>query len=243
MPRIYSGHPIPALRPEQSDHVPWADCPQGLSSTSARCAHPPGKSPLLPILAAGPAMSRAMELDSFHQLLERARARLFPPSKWAGLFPSAAYRRSAPPQVALGRLKGKPVGMLRRDLAGFAAQKNGFDFFFCGWHYPYTKSAAWNASPRLEYSCNTKGQHDFKSTLAFLASHEARRRMAVFAVQLAGICTRPASREALRRAAVKPRPSCMSPEYPRALWARCGVQGITPCPARGGCRSCRRCLR
>ena len=53
--------------------------------------------------------------------------------------------------------------------------------------------------------------------------------MAVFAVQLAGICTRPASREARRRAAVKPRPSCMSPEYPRALWARCGVQGVTPC--------------
>ena len=47
-----------------------------------------GKSPLLPILTAGLAMSRAMELDSFQQLLERARARLFPPSKWAGLFPS-----------------------------------------------------------------------------------------------------------------------------------------------------------
>ena len=100
MPRIYSGHPIPALRPEQSDHVPWADCPQGLSSTSARCAHPPGKSPLMPILMAGLAMSRAMKLDSFHKLLERARARLFPPSKWAGLFPSSASRRSAPPQVA-----------------------------------------------------------------------------------------------------------------------------------------------
>ena len=183
MPRIYSGHPIPALRPEQSDHVPWADCPQGLSSTSARCAHPPGKRLLLPILTAGLAMSRAMKLASLPIRAERARARLFPPSKWAGLFPSAAYRRSAPPQVALGRLKGKPVGMLRRDLAGFAAQKNGFDFFFCGWHYPYTKSAAWDASPRLEYSCNTKGQHDFKSTLAFLASHEARRRMAVFTRQ------------------------------------------------------------
>ena len=63
-----------------------------------------GKRLLLPILTAGLAMSRAMELDRFHQLLERARARLFPPSKWAGLFPSAAYRRSAPPQVALGRL-------------------------------------------------------------------------------------------------------------------------------------------
>ena len=60
-----------------------------------------GKRLLLPILPAG----LAMELDSFHKLLERARARLFPPSKWAGLFPSAAYRRSAPPQVALGRLK------------------------------------------------------------------------------------------------------------------------------------------
>ena len=52
--------------------------------------------------------------------------------------------------------------------------------------------------------------------------------MAVFAVQLAGICTRPASREALRRAAVKPRPSCMSYEQPRALWARCGVKGYYP---------------
>ena len=69
-----------------------------------------GKRLLLPILTAGLAMSRAMELDSFHKLLERARARLFPPSKWAGLFPSAAYRRSAPPQVALGRLKWRCLG-------------------------------------------------------------------------------------------------------------------------------------
>ena len=126
-----------------------------------------GKRLLLPILTAGLAMSRAMELGSFHQLLERARARLFPPSKWAGLFPSAAYRRSAPPQVALGRLKGKPVGMLRRDLAGFAAQKNGFDFFFCGWHYPYVNSAARDASMCLRYSCNTKRQRIFFHTLPF----------------------------------------------------------------------------
>ena len=59
MPRINSGHPIPALRPEQSDHVPWADCPQGLSSTSARCAHPPGKSPLLPVFERGSSQCRA----------------------------------------------------------------------------------------------------------------------------------------------------------------------------------------
>ena len=34
--------------------------PFGLSSTSARCAHPPGKSPLMPILMAGLATSRAI---------------------------------------------------------------------------------------------------------------------------------------------------------------------------------------
>ena len=81
-------------------------------------------------------MSRAMELDSFHQLLERARARLFPPSKWAGLFPSAAYRRSSPPQLALGRLKGKPVGMLRRRLDDFAAQQNRLGGLSCIWRHP-----------------------------------------------------------------------------------------------------------
>ena len=69
-----------------------------------------GKRLLLPILTAGLAMSRAMELGSFHQLLERARARLFPPSKWAGLFPFAAYRRSAPPQLALDRLNQCELG-------------------------------------------------------------------------------------------------------------------------------------
>ena len=84
--------------------------PFGLSSTSARGAHPPGKRLLLPILTAGLAMSRAMELDSYHLRLERARARLFPPPKWAGLFPSAAYRRSAPAQSAWGRLTPCGVG-------------------------------------------------------------------------------------------------------------------------------------
>ena len=89
-----------------------------------------GKSPLLPILTAGLAMSRAMELGSFHQLLERARARLFPPSKWAGLFPSAAYRRSALPQLALGRLKWRCLGCLDADCVASQHRKNGLDFFF-----------------------------------------------------------------------------------------------------------------
>ena len=63
----------------------------------------PGKRLLLPILAAGLAMSRAAWLARLRLLSCALGARLFPPSKWAGLFPSAAYRRSAPPQLAVGR--------------------------------------------------------------------------------------------------------------------------------------------
>ena len=69
----------------------------------------PGKSPLLPILAAGLAMSRAAELARLRMQSCALGARLFPPSKWAGLFPSAAYRRSAPPQSAWGILT--PCGL------------------------------------------------------------------------------------------------------------------------------------
>ena len=41
-------------------------------------------------------MSRAAKLARLRMLSCALGARLFPPSKWAGLFPSAAYRRSAP---------------------------------------------------------------------------------------------------------------------------------------------------
>ena len=87
-----------------------------------------GKRLLLPILTAGLAMSRAMELDSVHQRLERARARLFPPSKWAGLFPSAAYRRSALPRLALGRLKWRCLGCLDADCVASQHRKTGLIF-------------------------------------------------------------------------------------------------------------------
>ena len=68
-----------------------------------------GKRLLLPILTAGLAMSRAAWLVSLRLPSCALGARLFPPSKWAGLFPSAAYRRSAPPQLAVGRLT--PCGL------------------------------------------------------------------------------------------------------------------------------------
>ena len=82
-----------------------AVAPSGLSSASARCAHPPEKGFYCPFCQRD---SQRRARHSWRVIsCSRARscARLFPPSKWAGLFPFAAYRRSAPPQLALGRLK------------------------------------------------------------------------------------------------------------------------------------------
>mgnify|MGYP000667785382 CR=1 FL=1 len=76
----------------------------------------PGKRLLLPILTAGLAMSRAAELASLRLPSCALGARLFPPSKWAGLFPSAAYRRSAPSQSAVGILT--PCGLECFGVAG-----------------------------------------------------------------------------------------------------------------------------
>ena len=214
MPRINSGHPIPALRPEQSDHVPWADCPQGLSSSTGcpvshsslpvalLASHLPcgslwaaPKAPLGPRFPSGQFaaltrrekalycpflkegvrnVARRLVGELTHAIM-RARAHSFPLSKRARLFPSAAYRRSAPPQLAVGRLT--PCGL---------------GWFPVGW-------------PILE------GHRPAGSAGA---SHEACRRMAVCTRQAAGSRTRPASREACRRAAVASRPSRMSPEHP-----------------------------
>ena len=82
VPKKASGTATPeAARPASRRGLRSAGAPSGLSSTSVRCAHPPEKRLLLPILTAGLAMSRAMELDSYYTGAERARARLFPPSK------------------------------------------------------------------------------------------------------------------------------------------------------------------
>ena len=147
------------------------------------------------------AYSRARsELAFFRRQNGRA---FFPPLPIAALLPRS-WRWAYLP------LAGWEVPMW---LGNFAAWMNGLIFLFldgAGHTYPL----------RVEYFdatwvfCNAKSQRDFKSTLAFLASHEARRRMAVYAMQLAGNHTRPASREACRRAAVISQSSCMSHERP-----------------------------
>ena len=78
------------------------------------------------------------------------------------------------------------------------------------WHRAYAGIAAWDASMQLGYFCNAKYQRGFKSTLAFAASHETFRRVAVYTRQPTGNRTRPASRGTCRATAVTPQPSRMS---------------------------------
>ena len=73
-----------------------------------------------------------------------------------------------------------------------------------------------------------KSQRRFTSTLAFIASHEACCRMAVFAMQVTGIHTRPASREARCRAAVTPQPTCFTSNSPAPYGRGVGCRGTAP---------------
>ena len=131
-----------------------------------------------------------------------------------------SLRRLSPlgsPAGGAGQTQMAALGMLR--VAGVVSQREETGlFFFCVCRYPYTNNAAWAASMQLGYFCNAKCQRGFLSTLAFLARHEARCRMAVFSIQLAGSYTRPVSREACCRAVVSPQPSRMSPYAPARLW-------------------------
>ena len=104
-------------------------------------------------------------------------------------------------------------------------------------------SRRWAVSPRMGDIparpgdfCNVKGQREIQFTLAFVASHEARRRMAVYAMQPAGSRTRPAIHGTCRATAVKPRPTGMSHEQPRALWRGIGCRAS---PARPASREAR----
>ena len=156
-------------------------------------------------------MSRTMELDSFHRLLERARAHSFPLSKRARLFPSAAYRRSSPPAVGAGQTKPMRVGMLRRRLDGFAVSINR----------PVSQLTAGGrlTQPAQHvFFCNSKGQHGFETKLAFLASHEARRRMAVFPIQLTTNPHQTREPRGPSPSGGKTPANLLSLEYPRALW-------------------------
>ena len=92
---------------------------------------------------------------------------------------------------------------------------------------------------QLGYFCNAKCQCGIQSTLAFLASHEALRRMAVFPSQLARSHTRPASREARCRAAALGTKAAET-RGPLPSVSRAPYLSVCPCaaePHREGCRA------
>ena len=74
-----------AARPASRRGLRSAGALRAVLDLGSLCS-PAGKRLLLPILTAGLAMSRAMELDSFHQLLERAPNSPFSAVKMGGPF-------------------------------------------------------------------------------------------------------------------------------------------------------------
>ena len=171
-------------------------------------------------------MSRAAWLASFHLRSGALRTRLFPPSKWAGLFPSAAYRRSAPPQLALGRLKEMQVGMFRQRLGGFAAPKSELLFFFNNWHCTYSTNGAGMIRCCLDIFATQKASVISYPRWPFMRAMRpvAEWRPFLFNWRF----TTPNPRGPLPSGGN----SAANPHIPRvlrALRARCGVQGVTPC--------------
>ena len=137
-----------------------------------------------------------------------------------------------------------PVGMLCFGLDGLATQKGQESHGYAG-HGVHaqkmqvgmmccTTDGFVAGMKRRLFHCNTEFSPTKKSSLFFQtswtvkASHEARRRMAAFPIQLSGIHTRPASREACCRAAVTPQPSRMSPYAPARIARSPGCRGTAP---------------
>ena len=123
-------------------------------------------------------MSRAAWLNGQHGRSCALVLTLFLFQKGQGFFPplpiAALLRRSW--RGAGFPLAGWEVSMW---LGHFAARINGLIFFFragVGHTYPPCGLGCFCVA---RVFCSAKGQRDFKSTLAFVASHEACRRMAV----------------------------------------------------------------
>ena len=206
-----------------------AVAPSGLSSTSVRFAHPSGKKASTAHFAGGARNVARIKVASYLLRLCALLCSPFSAVKMGGPFSLRCLSPLGSPAGGAGQTQPMRIGMFWRGLGGFAAQNSRLGFCSTVGINNHAQTTQLDALMQLGYFRNTKGQRDFISTLAFLASHEARRRMAVFSIQLARSHTRPASRGTCRATAVKSRPSLMSFEYSRALWARCGVQGHCPC--------------
>ena len=105
-----------------------AVAPSGLSSASARCAHPPGKSPLLPIFERGSPQCRA-QTNWLANSCHRARScSLFSSFKKGKAFSLRCLSPLCSPAGGAGQTQTAVLGMLRCGWDGFAAQNSRLDF-------------------------------------------------------------------------------------------------------------------
>ena len=169
-------------------------------------------------------MSRAALLDSYYLLSCALVLTLFLFQKGQGFFPPLPIAALLPRSWRWADSNGDAWDA-SVQLRWLRSAKNRLDFYSAvGINHTQIMPVR-IFRHEVGYFCNTKGQRDFKSTMAFYASHEARCRMVVFPIQRTRSHTRPASRGTCRATAVKPRPSRMS-HYAPARYAR-----------RSGCRT------
>ena len=105
----------------------------------------PGKSPLLPIFERGSSQCRAQHSWTANIYVRARSCSLFSSFKKGKAFSLRCLSPLCSPAGGAGQTQIAALGMLRCGWAGFAAQKNRIDFFFCDWRYPYANSVAWNA--------------------------------------------------------------------------------------------------
>ena len=100
------------------------------------------------------------------------------------------------------------------------------------WRGAYSTLAGWDVTVRPDFFARQKASVKSNPRWLFYASHEALRRMAVFSIQLTGGRAKPASREACRRAAVKPRQAACPSRTPAPYGRGVGSRGTAPCASR-----------
>ena len=152
-------------------------------------------------------------VDQLTPTIVRARSSPFSAVKMGGPFSLRCLSPLCSPAVGVGQTQ---------PLQGFCFRRSR--------RRAGLSPAEWDGFMMVGRLCRDKSQQVFEKMWAFAASHEACRRMAVYAMQLAGSRTRPASRGTCCATAVKPRPSRMSPECPARHRRAVRGAGVLPLP-------------
>ena len=140
----------------------------------------------------------------------RARSSPFSAVKMGGPFSLRCLSPLCSPAVGVGQAYPLRVGMTPVAWRSCSAEYEGFCFRRSRRRAGLSPTE-WDGFMMVGRLCRDKSQQVFEKMWAFAASHEARRRMAVFPIQLTRSHTKPASRGTCRATAVKPsQPACLS---------------------------------